>query len=112
MEPKKQVSPQIPAELEFRWWGNEWDIGGRDESRSERGTIPVQIGPTRPFEGFPGLAIRAIAPDRIRLEDRFSSEEVTPTKSASFHCEIDGHEDHDGVLWNGEVYHLEISWPR
>lgn len=97
-------------ELRYEWHCNSWDIGGKDEDTRREGTIDAVIGETEFIEGFGKLNISSISEESITIESFNSIEYLTPGSFVSFRSEVDGYEDHDGVLWNGDTYYMNIYW--
>lgn len=97
-------------ELHYKWYCNEWDIGGKDKDTIREGTIEAIVGECENIEGFPRLRIVSVSDDKIRIEWINSIQDLTPGSFIVFNHKKDGHEDHDGVLWNSWHYSLKIFW--
>ncbi|MBQ2779204.1 MAG: hypothetical protein IJF46_05465 [Bacteroidaceae bacterium] len=99
-------------ELRYHWHCNSWNIGGRDDDTSYDGTIKAIVGECEPIEGFPRLRIESIDESEITISFIGERQKLTPGSVIQFNNRVDGHEDHDGVLWNGDNYSLRIYWDR
>ena len=93
--------------LSYKWSCHEWDIGGSSRTKRLEGTIEVAVGAKLDLYGFKNLTITSISHQAIFLSD---GTVVMKGQSTTIKKEIDGHEDHDGVLWNGEELSLTLTY--
>lgn len=95
----------------------EWDIGGKeDRSRYEANCEIVEEGKTIVLAGYPFdryvFMIKEISETSIRLSCNCPLLSFALTKNEPFTKEynIEGFEDHDGCVWNGEDEYLYVLW--
>lgn len=96
--------------LSYKLWCNSWDIGGKDNSECTVGEIPLQLGSAGELPGFYDLKIVDVSPERVFLKSTTDEAELHPGETITLSSEIDGYEDHDGVLWGGDNYTLHLTW--
>ncbi|MBO7188368.1 MAG: hypothetical protein J6V31_02125 [Tidjanibacter sp.] len=93
--------------LSYRWKCYEWDIGGKDSTETLEGTLDVAVGTRVDLYGFKDITITSISQQALFLSD---GTVVMKGTSEIINRTIDGHEDHDGVLWSGEELSLTLTY--
>ena len=97
--------------LSYDWYSEENDIGGSTKEFRSHGTIEAVIGECKKkIDGFNRLSIKSISKECITFSFFDEEKELRPGSSISFSYEVDGYEDHDGVVWSTEYYRIKICW--
>lgn len=105
-------NPETPAEaptLNFYWHHNSWSMGGRDDNESKKWDAEAKLGDLD-VQGFHGLKIEEITRDAIKISRYDNVKTLLKGECIGFSNSIDGYEDHEGCVWNGDDYDLTISW--
>lgn len=105
-------NPDAPAQaptLHFKWFHNEWSMGGRDDNEDKKWNTEAKPGKLE-IQGFYGIKIESIGQDEIFFADYDRIISLKKGEEIHFHNSIDGYEDHDGCVWDGDEYDLIISW--
>jgi hypothetical protein len=63
------------------------------------------------IEGFRSVSIEKICSNAIVFKEYGGDVKIlTPGESVRFENSIDGYEDHDGCVWDGDDYVMTITW--
>ena len=103
-------APAEPIMLHVNWTDNEWTMSGGGKTRHDSYTIEATVG-RMTIEGFRSVSIEKICSNAIVFKEYGGDVKIlTPGDSVRFENSIDGYEDHDGCVWDGDDYVMTITW--
>lgn len=105
-------NPDIPAEaptLHFSWHHSHWSMSGSDDSERKKWDAEAKLGDLD-VQGFHGLKIEEITRDAIKISKYDNVKTLLKGECIGFSNSIDGYEDHEGCVWDGDDYDLTIFW--
>lgn len=96
---------------------SEWDIGGKSDTTSyvldsEVTQVGEELVVNKAFPKRYTFIIKELSDTEICLSCECPPQYVHLKKGEPYHAEynIEGYEDHDGCVWNGEDEYLTIEW--
>ncbi|UKK48958.1 hypothetical protein L6475_03045 [Prevotella sp. E9-3] len=103
-------APDGPIMLHVHWTDDEWSMGGGSKVERKKFDIEAKVGELD-IQGFRSVRIEEIRPNAIVFKEYdCPSRILTPGESIHFSNSIDGYEDHDGCVWDGDDYDMTVSW--
>lgn len=98
---------RIKEMLRYKWICYEWDIGGSERTETLEGVFEEAVGTRFDIYGFKDITITSVSKQALFLSDGTT---IMRGKSETISRTIDGHEDHEGVLWSGEELTLTLTY--
>ena len=106
-----EEAPAEPIMLHVEWSDDRWSMSGSSKITKESYDIVAKVG-SLDIQGFHSVHIEEVRRNLITFKNYGSYMKVlTPGESIHFSNSIDGYEDHEGCVWNGDDYSITISWP-
>ena len=96
---------------------SEWDIGGKSDTTSyvldsEVTQVGEELVVNKTFPKRYTFIVREVSDAEICLSCECPPQYIHLKRGESYHTEynIEGYEDHDGCVWNGEDEYLLVEW--